>query len=262
MGPDDFFEETETISQRTNSATTAIKLRTHFLNELRAGPVASTDDLDVAVALTHLISDDLIAFDTSGGNNRGDKELTLAQRALTAVLSRVGIELTFLWRDFSTFKAHWVRNGCSGSWQARRDLLENLFAPVQAELDRQVDAQFRVANAEAVSPHTKTGWTKVDEELTELRRRFCTASATQDYRDVCNGAVAVLEALSRTVYHPSVHLRDGETEPPADTTKGRLGRYVEDSLVGKVPAERDASLALRSARGRPASGGTFAQPPG
>ena len=88
-------------------------------------------------------------------------------------------------------------------------------------------------NAEAVSPHTKTGWPKVDEELTELRRRFRTAITTQDYRDVGNRSVAVLEALNRTIYDPEVHLRDGETEPPADKTLQRIGRYVEDSLAGK-----------------------------
>ncbi|PQM50314.1 hypothetical protein C5U48_20770 [Mycolicibacter virginiensis] len=233
MGPDDFFEETETISPWTSEPTIKTKLRKDFLNDLRAGPVAGTDDLDAAVALTHLVWDELIAFGTSGGNTLDDKELTFAQRALTATLSRVGIALTFPWRDFNTFKAHWVRNGCSGSWQARRDLLEALFAPVQAELDRQEEAQFRAVNAEAVSPHTKTGWPKVDEELTELRRRFRTATTTQDYRDVGNRAVAVLEALSRTIYDPAVHLRDGETEPPADKTKQRIGRYVEDSLAGR-----------------------------
>lgn len=233
MGPDDFFEETETVSPWSSEPTITTKLRKNFLNELRAGPVAGTDDLDAAVALTHLVWDDLIAFGTGGGNTLDDKELTLAQRALTATLSRIGIALSFPWRDFSTFKAHWLRNGCSGSWQARRELLNELFAPVQVELDRQEEAQFRAVNAEAVSPHTKTGWPKVDEELTELRRRFRTATTTQDYRDVGNRAVGVLEALSRTIYDPSVHLRDGEAEPPTDKTKQRLGRYVEDSLAGK-----------------------------
>lgn len=233
MGPDDFFEETETISPWSTEPTITTKLRKDFLNELRAGSVAGTDDLDAAIALTHLVWDDLIAFGTGGGNTLDDKELTLAQRALTATLSRIGITLSFPWRDFNTFKAHWLRNGCSGSWQARRDLLNDLFAPVQVELDRQEEAQFRAVNAEAVSPHTKTGWPKVDEELTELRRRFRTASTTQDYRDVGNRSVAVLEALSRTIYDPAVHLRDGETEPPADKTKQRIGRYVEDSLAGK-----------------------------
>lgn len=224
MGPDDFFEETETVSPWSSEPSITTKLRKDLLNELRAGPVAGADDLDAAIALTHLVWDNLTAFGTDGSNALDDKEIALAQRALTATLSRIGITLSFPWRDFATFKTHWLRNGCYNSWQARRDLLNELFAPVQAELDRQEEDQFRAVNAEAVSPHTKTGWPKVDEELTELRRRFRTATTTQDYRDVGNRAVGVLEALSR---------RDGETEPPADKTKQRIGRYVEDSLAGK-----------------------------
>ncbi len=179
MRPDDFFEDIETVSPWTSEPTLTTKLRRDFLDELRAGPVAGTDDLDAAIALTHLVWDDLLAYGTGGGNTLDDKDLTLAQRALTATLSRIGITLSFPWRDFNTFKAHWVRNGCSGSWQARRDLLEGMFGPVQAELDRQEEAQFRSVNAEAVSPHTRTGWPKVDEELTELRRRFRTATTAQ-----------------------------------------------------------------------------------
>lgn len=233
MNQDDLFEEIESISPWTDNPTTTSKLRRDLLNELRGGSVAGVDDLDAAIALTQLVWNDLIAFGTGGGNVLDDQELTLAQRALTATLSRIGITLTLPWRDFSTFKSHWLRNGCYNSWQARRDLLEGVFGPVQAELDRQEDAKFRAVNAEAVSPHTKTGWPKVDEELTELRRRFRTATTTQDYRDVGNRSVAVLEALSRTIYDPAVHLRDGESEPPVDKTKQRLGRYVEDSLAGK-----------------------------
>lgn len=233
MGPQDFFEETETINPWSSGTTTTTKLRRAFLNELRAGPVAGTDDLDAAIALTHLVWDDLIAYGTGGGETLDDKQIAIAQRALTATLGRLGIKLDLPWRDFTSFRSYWLRNDGYGSWQARRDLLEKFFAPVQTELDRQEEAQFRSVNAEAVSPHTKTGWPKVDEELTELRRRFRTATTTQDYRDVGNRSVAVLVELSRTIYDPQVHLRDGETEPPADKTKQRIGRYVEDSLAGK-----------------------------
>lgn len=232
MGPDDFFEETETISPWSTEPTTTTKLRKDLLNELRAGSVAGTDDLDAAIALTHLVWDDLIAYGTGGGETLDDKQIAIAQRALTATLSRLGIKLDLPWRDFTSFRSYWLRNDGYGSWQARRDLLEKFFAPVQTELDRQEEAQFRAVNAEAVSPHTKTGWPKVDEELTELRRRFRTATTTQDYRDVGNRSVAVLETLSRTIYDPAVHLRDSETEPAVDKTKQRIGRYVEDSLAG------------------------------
>ncbi|WP_180984720.1 hypothetical protein [Mycobacterium avium] len=124
MNPDDFFEEIESINPWTNSATTTTTLRRDLLNELRAGPVVGVDDLDAAIALTHLVWDDLIAFGTSGGNTLDDKEIALAQRALAATLGRIGITLSLPWRDFNTFKAHWVRNGCYNSWQARRDLRE------------------------------------------------------------------------------------------------------------------------------------------
>lgn len=72
----------------------------------------------------------------------------------------------------------------------------------------------------------------------------------------------MLEALSRSIYDPSVHLRDCETEPPADETKQRLGRYVEDSLAGKDNeairgvANKVIELAQREAlRGSHAAGG-------
>lgn len=55
VNPDDFFEEIESISPWTNNATTTTKLRRQLLNELRAGPVAGVDDLNAAIALTHLV---------------------------------------------------------------------------------------------------------------------------------------------------------------------------------------------------------------
>ena len=100
--------------------------------------------------------------------------------------------------------------------------------PTTQRLDKLEEAQFRVVNAEAVSPHTKTGWPKVDVELTELRRRFRTAATTQD---TGNRAVAVLEAISRTVYDPAIHVREGETEFGHDCTSNGLG---DSALV--VPA--------------------------
>jgi hypothetical protein len=102
-------------------------------------------------------------------------------------------------------------------------LIANIFDPAQDELDRQEEAEFHALLADAVSPHAGTGWPKVDEEITELKRRFRTASTPQDYRDVGNRCVAALEALSRTVYDPSRHLREGETEPPPDKTKTTPG---------------------------------------
>lgn len=101
-------------------------------------------------------------------------------------------------------------------------------------------------NAEAVSPHTKIRWPKLDVELTESRRRFCSAATTQDHRDVGNRSFAVLEAISRTVYDPEFHVRDGETELSPGKTKLRISRYVEDSRRGRTTKRSEASWSRRS----------------
>jgi len=109
--------------------------------------------------------------------------------------------------------------------------------PIHTELERLEDLSLEGNLAEAVSPRTSVGWPLVDEEVRELRRRFRDAVTPQDYRAIGTHCIGVLEALSRTVFDPSTHLRAGEEEPPADKTKQRIGRFVEDALVGSSNSE-------------------------
>ena len=69
-----------------------------------------------------------------------------------------------------------------------------------------------------------------------MRRHFTSARTPQDYRNVGNDCVTVLEALSRQVYDPDKHLRDGEDEPPVGKTKQRIERFVEDAAPGSDAA--------------------------
>jgi len=207
-------------------------LRTEFLEKVRIGPVAEFEDLEIAIALTHLVHDNLTLFGTSGDPTLTEQEMSVALRTLKALLARLGIEHQIEWRNYATFKSYWLRNNAHGSWQARRDLLNQVFLPISDELELLEDSLLSGNLAEAVSPTSSTGWPKVDEEIRELRRRFRTATTPQDYRSVGTHCVGVLEALSRTVYEPATHLRSGEDEPPVDKTKQRLGRYVEDAVPG------------------------------
>jgi hypothetical protein len=229
VNDDDLFEERGV----TGFGSPQLKLRTTLLSDLRAGPLPDEDDLTCAIVLTRLVRSELAAFGTGGGEQLVDAELEVVQRTLRIVLQRIGIDLSLPWRNFTGFKTYWLQNDGYGSYQVRRKLIADIFDPVQDELDLQEESQFRAVLADAVSPHVGTGWPRVDEEITELKRRFRSASTPQDYRDVGNRCVAVLEALSRTVYDARRHLREGETEPPVDKTKLRLSRYVEDSLGGK-----------------------------
>ncbi|MDP3984775.1 MAG: hypothetical protein Q8Q52_07230 [Acidimicrobiia bacterium] len=233
MDIDDFFIESPPGPFGPGST----RLNTDRLTDLRKGPVPGHADIDVAQALSQLVHQDLVLYGTSGGATLDNPGMQLALRAMRAVGERLGIDVSVPFRDFDGFYAYWIREGAKGSWQARRDLLSEIFEPMWAELDRLEDTMLAGGLAEAVSPRAATGWSTVDTEIHELRRRFRSATSPQDYRAVGTHCVGVLEALSRTVYDHEVHLREGEDEPAPDKTKQRIGRFVEDAVPGRDNSE-------------------------
>lgn len=206
-----------------------------LLQWIRTGPIQGRTDVEVAIALAGLVNDELIAYGTHSQTSVSDDEIGLAIFALNAVTKRLGLDFKVPFRNFSTFRTYWVRNGGHGSWQARRDILEGLFEPLFAELF--VREQHSLdALARPITSHVVLGWPDVDEAIRELRRRFESASTPTDYKDTGHRCVAVLEALSAVVFDPA-HLNDGETELPVDKTKSRIGRYVERTYGGTEHAE-------------------------
>jgi hypothetical protein len=137
-------------------------------------------------------------------------------------------------RDFSSFREWWIRNGAAGSggYQARRNLLSGIFELLHNRLADMEQEALTSSLVEPISPHARTGWAAVDTEISELRRHFLSARTAQDYRAVGLDCVAVTEALSRQVYDPARHLREGEAEPPVAKTKQRLERFVEETAPG------------------------------
>jgi hypothetical protein len=116
------------------------------------------------------------------------------------------------------------------------DILDSVFESLHDELTERETHSLESNLADPISPRGRTGWARVDEEVAELRRHFAGARTPQDYRNVGNDCVTVLEALSRQVYDPDKHLRDGEEEPPIGKTKQRIGRFVEDTAPGSDAA--------------------------
>lgn len=207
------------------------------LDALMAGPDPAHSDVEVALALIDLVRDDLERSGTDGGQVLSDVDMRIAMRAMERVSERAGHPCKPPFRDHSAWRSWWNRNGAYGSWQARRDLLSDLFdapsAVLMAVQDRLLDSTLM----EAVSPRERLGWPGVDTEVGELRRHFRTAVTPQDYRAVGNDCVHLTEALSRQVYGHAVHGVEGEDEPSVDKTKIRLDRYIDAKLPGKGNAE-------------------------
>lgn len=206
---------------------------------LARGPIVGDDDLASSLALTRLVLGAYRAYGTDGATDFTAEDSRVTLRALRMVLERRGISIDLPWRDFESFRSHWISVGASGSggWQARRELLSRHFDPILDALERAEEEQFRAELAEAVSPHAITGWPRVDEEIKGLRQRFRSAASMQDYRDCGNRSVAVLEALSATVFDPAAHWSLEEKPPPVDKTDLRIGAYLTERLTGKENEE-------------------------
>lgn len=130
-----------------------------------------------------------------------------------------------------------MANDGYGSWQARRDILVRLFDPIHAQLSDMEDAEVVSGLADPITAHSQTGWVRVDVEIKELRRHFQAARTEQDYRNIGNDCVAVLERLSAAAYDPAKHLHEGEEEPAVASTKQRLDRCIETALKGSANKE-------------------------
>ncbi|MFN8190986.1 MAG: abortive infection family protein [Nocardioidaceae bacterium] len=135
MDSSEFFTTEKDTSPWGTSETT--QLHTGLLDQLAAAPSSIWSDLEVAKALTELTHDEYQKYGTNGSeldNAEARKLLT----TLKAVLARIGMRsVEFGFRDFESFRSYWNRKGASGAggWQARRDLLTDLFNPIHDRLE-------------------------------------------------------------------------------------------------------------------------------
>ncbi|WP_146085127.1 hypothetical protein [Rathayibacter tritici] len=232
----DFWIETTTPNFFGGPDTVSRALDETLLTELTQGPVTGHADLETAVALARFTHEEFEDHATKGADISQDQS-ALVMRALLALLTRLGIDRTRFsppFIDFDTFSKHWRSVGAtgSGSWQVRRDLLDGIFNPLHGLLREREARSITSTLATAISPHRVTGWPRVDEEVAEMRKHFEIASSQQDYSNIGNDCVSLLEALSETVYDHARHQRGDDPEPPVQMTKERLTRYIEVELVG------------------------------
>lgn len=225
------------------------EIDTDRLDSLIDAPDPSHADLDVAIALMDLVRDDLHLSGTGGGERLTDDGMRRAVRALERTSARAGQEFKLPFRDHTAWRSYWIRNDASGSWQARRDLLRDLFDEKYAVMLAAQDRAIASTLADPVSPHSRLGWPEIDAEIEELRRHFREARTPQDYRGLGNDCVHVTEALSRKIYNHAQHTPPGEERnhrprrrksvSTGTSTRGSRDRTTQNS--GSTPARRSNS---------------------
>ncbi|MGX1792257.1 hypothetical protein ACWIDW_04860 [Microbacterium sp. NPDC055312] len=230
MRADDFYNRSSDTDPWGSAATP--QLNEPLLQQAASGPLGETSDVELAAALAHFVHSEFELYGTSGSSLSRDDSALMAT-TLTRVLQRLGIsDFSLPFRDFEGFRSYWLRNDGYGSWQARRDILNGLFDPLHEQLERREAATLEWTLASGISPHPVVGWPRVDEEISEMRRHFNMASTQQDYSNIGNDCIAVLEALSAVVYDHDRHGSAGEEEPSVARTKARFDRYIEVELPG------------------------------
>lgn len=205
--------------------------------ELRRGPAGQYTDLEAAIALGRIALQEFMKAGTDSTQQLTDPESREVVRTLGAIADRLGAPFTPPFRDFSGFKAYWGSHGGYGSWAVRRTMVNDIFGGLLEVLEGREDDALRGDLAEPLSASGRTGWTAVDDEIAELRRHFHAAHTQQDYRNIGNDVVAVLEALSEAAYDRDRHLFESETEPPIAQTKNRLARVVEVDSASEASGE-------------------------
>jgi hypothetical protein len=188
------------------------------LKALTTAPDPAHLDLDVCLALMDLFEDDLELSGTGGGERLSVDDVRLVVRALERTTTRAGHPFTLPFRDHSSWRSYWIMKGASGGggWQARRDLLSDLFDEAYAQLMAAQDRALESTLADAVSPRERLGWHEVDTAIGELRRHFRTATTPQDYKAVGLDCVTITEALSRQVYDHGKHTPEARRSPPKE----------------------------------------------
>jgi hypothetical protein len=113
--------------------------------------------VEIAIAPCQLVHDQLRCYGTDGLDSLDDDEISTAILSLGTVLRRLTISFTLPFRNFTTFRSHWIKNGASNSWQARRDMLDEFFEPLPLQLIR-LEERTLEALCLPVSPRAELGW--------------------------------------------------------------------------------------------------------
>lgn len=209
-------------------------LNEDLVKALRAGPLDGIADVSAAIGLLDLVHDQLDRWGTNGSQELSDPQIELAIRTLETVTTRVGVALQVPFRDFTRFRNYWVRNGAHGSWQARRDILDELFEPVRSGL-----VQIESRPLDARLPTKSLADLKDPSAILEHLQRIQCAIVT-DPAQVIGSAKELIESTAKVVVTELGLPVDDKADVPALVKDAQIALGLHPSSQAPGPDGNDA----------------------
>jgi hypothetical protein len=209
-----------------------------LINLVRIGPLDGFDDVLIGGRLLELTRSEFEKYGTDRTNVFDNDDARSALSSFKACCIRLGItEIDFPFRDFTTFRSWWLKNGASNSWQARRDLVENVFDPLVKRFD---DLLLGIPERTLFDPlniNSQSTWPKIQEEIEQLRKHAASANSDADIRNLGNDCVVIIEKLSAFLYRHADHGDAALAEESPTKTKNRLTAIVEHEFLSSSSHE-------------------------
>lgn len=209
-------------------------VRHDLLELLRKTPIVGVPDLESSIDLVALTQEQLEKFATDGTQFVTDSECALLLKALKSTMTRMGEKVDIPFRNLTTWRSYWIKKGVTGtgSWEGRRQLLEEVYGPLHSTLESLENKKLRSPLVNQLDLEPDAAWDIVNKEIFELRRKYDITSTTQDLRSLGLQCVNVLEALGKVVHDPALDLKPEESALPYDRPRERICRYVDRVMTG------------------------------
>jgi hypothetical protein len=231
----DFFVELEVPSPWLDDRSAAKqRLNRALLESLRVGPLPDRSDVSVAQGLLDLVQDELTAYSTTGSNELNDQDIGLAIRVLESVTGRLGMSLELPFRNFSSFRAYWLRNNGYGSWQRRREIIEGLLEPCRQQVVNRESRAAPIITEQAIA--TLLDATAIREHLDRLQR-----SAHNDAPLAIGTAKELVESTAKTVLLERGQPVDDRADLPALISQAQRALGLHPSFTQPSPDSTEAT---------------------
>jgi hypothetical protein len=140
-------------------------------------------------------------------------------------LAKRGIENPLPYRDLWEWYGRWS-SGDMPSWQSRRQYVNGLFNDLIRTVREQQETPLQERKGE------QTGWSRVDRNVTEVRKRLETASTEEQFQAVGLLCRETLISLAQQVFDPAKHSIQEDVEASATDAKRMLQAYIATEFAG------------------------------